>query len=517
MRDVATKPIDPSSRHGSAVGSDKSKNSQYTYSSYVTFGTYDQSSNSANSSNNNGSNIEPSFIKRRIRVKVRRKRDENGNYLPHKHEHSHENSLHKKHRVLKHKDGVIASYKIYTPSNDNEALRPLTTCDVTAFDFDLSITVGTSTLTMNEGENTHKRHRNNNREKHKWASKKRKEAWLSAHPPQSKAFEDHTFTGLGGDEPQNINGKSRFRNPNFSSAEHLEAGETFIDTMQLESYGGDTAPTRLPREAVFPSRKDERKVEMVSVGVQPVQRQFNPMKFKKLKELVEKVSDHLYPMNRRPPKSVKLVNKANSAYGDDNYQNDPVMCKLLSPQAVEEAEMKTFKAPEGEYRDLKPEQRNYADISSYLHTRGQHEEPVNYIVPEPKKISTRPHSTDTRFGTEANTHDTKASPHLNTDNYEEEYEEEEEGEEEEEEEEEEDVEHNSAPLEEYHFTKSDQLPSKGSIKASDHLTSVEFLVSADSKSGEFVQVSGSQRGVAFIEQSTYGTSNFDATQHVEDD
>ncbi|EAX94898.1 hypothetical protein TVAG_382830 [Trichomonas vaginalis G3] len=288
------------SHHSHHSRSNTKSSNEYTYPSYTTFGTT-QTYSSYTSQNNASETASATGSTTRIRVKVCRKRDENGNYLPHKHQHSN-NEQSKKHRIVKHKDGAVAGTDVFPESTaTHEEIYPVTQSELT--NFPTMTTESTSTFTQQEREHPHHHHKGYDREHHKWAVKKRALELLKLNPQQNVP-EDQTFTALGFEEPAGPSEFSKYRDVTITTTMAEEM--SMIDTK--DSTTVDTATddfgVPIPAKELFPDyisvpRRRDIKVGLADAAVQPEEEPYDPKKEEELRRYVYLSREKIYPKRRR--------------------------------------------------------------------------------------------------------------------------------------------------------------------------------------------------------------------------
>lgn len=305
------------SRHSHHSRSTDKSTTEYTYPSYTTFGTT-QSYTNYSSQTNNSQTASATCSTTRIRVKVSRKRDENGNYLPHKHEHSNVQAK-QKHRVVKHKDNYVAGTDVFPESTaTHEEIYPVTQSELTNFP---TITTETSTFTMQEREKHHHHHKGYDREHHKWAVKKRELELLKLNP-KVDVPEDQTFTALGYDEPDGPMKRNAFHDETItttmaSEMSYIDTRDTTIDTTKT-----DTFLDPIPAKELFPDyiavpRRREIKPGLADAAVQPDEEPYDPKKEEELRRYIYLSRDKIYPKRRR---NVMYANPLPAPPGLEDHQ-----------------------------------------------------------------------------------------------------------------------------------------------------------------------------------------------------
>ena len=490
-----------SSRHHSRSstrnnGTDGGASSEYTYPSYTTFGSTTYSTVSNNNSRSTYSTTGNTVSSTRsstqhTRVRVPRKRDENGKYLPHKHEHN-TNDGKKKHRIVKHKDGVIAATDVYPETTGtHEEIEPATTSDLTSFP-SMESTVDTSGSFTRADYDNHHHHRGYDREHHKWAVKKRKLELLKIQPKPIEGAEDQTFTALGLEEPEDIPRNCQFRDVEMTTT--MLADQSMIDTYTetTQTTTEDTFGQPIPAVELFPdiikARRANMKPGLADAGVQPEQEEWDPKKTEELRRAIYLSRDKLYPKRRRnvmyenplpPPPGLEDMSPVNIGVDVASYRQDMVSARDLDdhnsnmqyqqlPQESQQNLPPPFKPPESE-PNIEPAQFKYDQIQKYM----EQAEPGS--VKSPRRILTNKELIGGEVPTPKKPKKQPPPP----------------------------PEPKPKPAPSVSFYSDAQINDQKSDKKPDMLTSVVELVTANSKSAEFMDASNpDQSGVArFVEVS----------------
>ena len=488
--------------------------SEYTYPSYTTFGpsTYSTTNNNSNSSYSTTRNT--GSTSQHMRVRVPRKRDENGKYLPHKHEHS-TNDGRKKHRIVKHKDGIIAGTDVYPETTGtHEEIEPVTTNDLTGFPTMETTTISTTGSFTRADYDKHHHHRGYDREHHKWAVKKRKLELLKLQPKPEEVPEEQTFTALGLEEPEDIPRNCQFREVELTTT--MLGEQSMIDTNTMTTQTDTTTDTfgmPIPAVELFPdiinARRAAMKRGLADAGCQP-EDEWDPKKTEELRRTIYLERDKLYPKRRKnvmyenplpPPPGLEDVNSpvnegvdvASFRQGQSQGQGqDMVSARGLSGnnsnpqfqgmpneahdfQHSMEEQPPPFKPPETEAK-IEPEQYKFDQIQKFM----EQAEPGS--VKSPRKIVTNK---------ELITGESNASPKKSSKRPPP------------------PPEPTPKPAGSVSFYSDAQMEGGESNRLkTDHLTSVTELITANSKSAEFVEVSNADRpGVAKYVEVTDDNTN----------